>query len=492
MAYPYSQTDYPFPNQPWYLDVRDWGATGDQSIPDNGEIQDALDAAESYGGGIVYFPPGIYVIQDTIKLPSKVYIKGVAGTTYNDIDTNPSIFLGKVNTIIRLIDNAPDGMSMIEPKTPGDFHSAGIENLILDGNWDPLVGQGSGQRGINIIDSADPQQRSQTQFRNVLIYRVNGVGFYGGVGQQELFLDWVTVFDCESDGFVLRGEDIKGTRVASGKNKGVGIKFPGSGSEAVGSGASRFIDVDSWSNNVGMEISDTMGFVFFHLQFDRNSQNALRIYSTNPQPPGFTPGNIRIYRGRFSQNSFMSPGGFSDIRLEPNAAGYAPYDLALIGCEFHGSSGADRPRYAIEDVSPFPRRAIVMGGFVALDNYLDGFSNKPQAIRDCFNYNTGDILTEAEIHYNWDNQDYLIGLGDGFVGIAANLGERKVILPSLSAIPTGRLYYVCKTEGSGNSVIVSAQEGESFNENGSVELTGLRETYMIIHAGTAWLGIKIS
>jgi len=92
MPYPYNKNAYPYPNQPWYLDVRDWGAKGDGSTNDTQAIQSALDAVESYGGGVLYFPPGVYLINNTIKLPSKVYMRGVAGTTYNSIDTPANFF----------------------------------------------------------------------------------------------------------------------------------------------------------------------------------------------------------------------------------------------------------------------------------------------------------------------------------------------------------------------------------------------------------------
>src|SRR6266852_3797993 len=73
--YPYQPTIYPYPNQPWDLDVRDWGAKGDGATDDTLAIQAALDAADSYGGGIVFLSPGTYLISATVKLPSKVYIK---------------------------------------------------------------------------------------------------------------------------------------------------------------------------------------------------------------------------------------------------------------------------------------------------------------------------------------------------------------------------------------------------------------------------------
>lgn len=210
MAYPYNKTAYyPTLTQPWYLDVRDWGAKGDGTTVDRTAIQNALNAAESYGGGIVFFPPGTYITDATIQLPSRVYMRGVAGTTYNRMaettdylnpSNPPDNFFSKVNTVIRLKDGLSSGISMLEPKTPNDFSSAGVENIIFDGNKSKLTG--SNYYGIKITDAASTsQQRSQAQFRNVMIYHVKGIGFYGGVGQHELFLDWVTAYGCDTYGF---------------------------------------------------------------------------------------------------------------------------------------------------------------------------------------------------------------------------------------------------------------------------------------------------
>lgn len=524
MPYPYNKTpNYPCLTEPWYLDVRDYGATGNGSTDDTAAIQAALNTAESYGGGIVFFPPGTYLISATLLLPSKVYMKGVAGTTYNFIDTTtdyntPSLpdtknFFLKVNTVLRLIDGLSTGISMIEPKTPNEFCSAGIENMIFDGNKANITG--SNYYGIKIVDAPSPTyyggNRSQAQFRNIIVYHVKGTGFYGGYNQHELFLDWVTAFGCDSDGIVLRGEDIKGTRIASGANAGIGIKLPGSGSATIASGAGRFIDVDCWSNRIGIEISDTMGYVFFGLVINSNRQGGLYIHSTTPQPPGFSPGNIRIYRGGFGNNSTDAHNSYSEIKIEPNASGFGPFDIALIGCQFHGWEDSaqpppppKKPKYVIEDSSTYARRCIVTGGFFKMSNYGTGISNKPQAIRDCFNYEKGDIISDTDVgmHYAWvgataqspNPLTYNIAIGEGFLVVdTQNLRNIEVNLPAIGNISTGRVLYISRGDPYTNfSVTIKAAQGDNINGVQSVSLTGQYQAYMIVHAGSGWFAVKIA
>lgn len=488
----------PYPsNQPWDLDVRNWGAKGDGTTDDTISIQNELDAAESYGGGIIFFPPGTYIISATLKLPSRVYIKGVAGTTYNYIDTSPINFFARVNTILKLKTSLPSGRSMIEPKTPSDFSSAGIENIILDGNKNSQQ-LGSGYYGIKILDAVSGQ-RSQMVVRNVIVYQVKGTGFYGGINQHELFLDWVTAFDCDSDGIVLRGEDIKGTRIASGKNGGVGIKFPGSGSTLIASGSGRFVDVDSWSNLIGMEFSDTSGLFFFGLEIAANKQFGLHIYSTQPQPPGFSPGQIRIFRGIFFDNSGDLNNGYSDIKLEANVSGFGPWDIGMIGCEFRGSFNSNKPKYAIEDSSTTSRRIVISGGFFRKSNFGTGISNKPQALRDCFDYDTGDLLTESELHYAFVDSvsitTYNIVLGDAFLLVNAFTANITVNLPPLTTMATGRVFYITKQDSVvSRSVAIQAAAGQTINGVSSIILSGspAYQTYMIIHGGSAWVAIKMA
>lgn len=50
-----------------WFNVMDYGATGDGVTDDTVAIQAAIDAAEAAGGGVVYFPAGVYVVNGSLQ-----------------------------------------------------------------------------------------------------------------------------------------------------------------------------------------------------------------------------------------------------------------------------------------------------------------------------------------------------------------------------------------------------------------------------------------
>ena len=79
---------------PPYLNVLDFGASGDNSTDNTGPFQAAIDAAQAAGGGVVYAPPGLYLFLGSVQVPPGVSLQGsyssvpshciVCGDTLND------------------------------------------------------------------------------------------------------------------------------------------------------------------------------------------------------------------------------------------------------------------------------------------------------------------------------------------------------------------------------------------------------------------------
>jgi polygalacturonase len=49
------------------VNVKDYGAKGDNTTDDTAAIQKAIKAAETVDDGQVYFPPGDYVVSSTLE-----------------------------------------------------------------------------------------------------------------------------------------------------------------------------------------------------------------------------------------------------------------------------------------------------------------------------------------------------------------------------------------------------------------------------------------
>lgn len=64
------------------VNVRSYGAKGDGSGDDTTNIQAALNAASTAGGGIVYFPQGIYPVKGNLNVPAGVEILGCYGDPF--------------------------------------------------------------------------------------------------------------------------------------------------------------------------------------------------------------------------------------------------------------------------------------------------------------------------------------------------------------------------------------------------------------------------
>ncbi|MCC5806766.1 MAG: hypothetical protein JJU00_10605 [Opitutales bacterium] len=60
------------------FDVTDFGAVPDDGEVDQAAIEAAIDAAYSAGGGVVYFPPGVYHLSDDLALRTGVVLRGAA------------------------------------------------------------------------------------------------------------------------------------------------------------------------------------------------------------------------------------------------------------------------------------------------------------------------------------------------------------------------------------------------------------------------------
>lgn len=124
-------------------DVTAYGATGDGATDDTTAIQNALDAANTAGGGIVFFPAGTY-ISTTLTIYSNLQLVGVSpvGTTIKlKNSTNAALIQGY------------DWAALSAGNTTGGIHDWSIKNMTLDGNKanNGTTGYGIRQYGYRFV-----------------------------------------------------------------------------------------------------------------------------------------------------------------------------------------------------------------------------------------------------------------------------------------------------------------------------------------------------
>jgi parallel beta-helix repeat protein len=69
------------------INVKSYGAVGDGTTDDTEAIQDTLDAAETAGGGIVYFPKGTYLVSTGLTVGNNITICGAGYSSIVKLDS---------------------------------------------------------------------------------------------------------------------------------------------------------------------------------------------------------------------------------------------------------------------------------------------------------------------------------------------------------------------------------------------------------------------
>lgn len=159
------------------FNVRDFGAHGDSVTDDTGSIQSTVNAAEAAGGGIVFVPPGNYLISSTISISSGVTVRGQAFQGNLSSFTTPG---GSVPPIA--LSSLPACSCILQSNpTASTFYAVTTDAVQFQDLVIYYTGVGaapySGASGI-VIDGGVGVGNSQSLIRDVLIYSADrGITF---------------------------------------------------------------------------------------------------------------------------------------------------------------------------------------------------------------------------------------------------------------------------------------------------------------------------
>ena len=440
------------------------------------------------GGGAIFFPPGIWEIKKTIKLPARTLLFGMGGF-FHQQGIYSDGFYKKQHTVLKLKKNS--NCNIIEPKEP-DTPGIQIKGIVLDGNKKEQNGNGNFS-GIYLYDITGKNNlegiRSNLSVRDVMIYNCKGDGFYAGRNQNEFRLENVLSSKNNGNGFLFKGTDILLSNVWAGDNNKNGIHINGGGAVST-------VNCDSWGNKLNGVLIDnySQNNTFNRLQCNLNAKNGLKING------GI---NSTVFLGSiFKQNSKILGGSFSvefaNVSLNP-VKNNSPKGIKFIGCQFgEGNSKTPSTTYGLEDNSEkiFPNSII--GCSFATNEFAEENVNekvfKRYVISDC---TTGPFGGEKRFFNNHQNfieikNNYKITPYDKIISVDTKSKQVNLELPSLKKMPVGTEIKIIK-KYSNNYYILTPQNDEKLQNitNNQVTVDDNEWTSRtVIQANKTWIVIK--
>jgi hypothetical protein len=302
-----------------WLNVRDFGALGDNLTDDTAAIQAALAAAPM--GGIVYLPAGAYRTSAPLTIPPAVTLQG----THTNLMTVPNLtdppcylkplpsFEG--NAVISLVDAATGGYSTISAE-----HR--ILNVMIDGS-------GVIAPGLDGIRAAGNIQN--VGLRDVTVRRVSGAGvhteFNAGFHPYSWRCHRVMIDNCGWHGFAMQVMTdltlIDCQAIGNGAN-GFEINNAAN-SHAIGCRA-------EWNVNNGYHLTGDWatgtgsgGMLLSGCSTDRNGQNGVLIDAVGNPPLQIE----NLLTRRDGRNNGAGGGGYAGLKVD---GAEVPVIVGMITC----------------------------------------------------------------------------------------------------------------------------------------------------------------
>ena len=204
-------------NKP-FVDVREFGATGNGVTDDTVAIQGAIDAVSAAGGGIVYFPEGTYITTAVILMPF-IGIVHLIGESVSSV---------QISKVTNTIGTSPDRLARAGVIT--DVYN--IDSIISLDHDDNLSNQRGLIKNIDLIgtDAANPitygiyaPRVARSKFKSINIWDCE-TGYF-------TYSTWLTNFDYVDVGDSGVGRVVRSFRWAndgSGSGTGTSCNFQNS------------------------------------------------------------------------------------------------------------------------------------------------------------------------------------------------------------------------------------------------------------------------
>ena len=165
------------------LNVKDYGAKGDGTTDDTTAIQAAIDAANTAGGGTIYFPSGDYKTDSQVTLQSDIELRGDMNARLMPSDTVPTeAYKATTESNIRVTNLVFEGT--------GTAYTAGTQRLLQFNDCSEVQITNctfrKARESALVVDDCDQGRLSECIFENCYQY---------GVSIRNASISWV-ISDC--------------------------------------------------------------------------------------------------------------------------------------------------------------------------------------------------------------------------------------------------------------------------------------------------------
>jgi hypothetical protein len=177
--------------------IEDFGAAVDGSTEDTTEIQNAIDQAETDGGGVVWIPPGKTTVSGQLTMKSTVYIGSMGGTIQLKDDADASSYLFRYATgksfcgvLGTLILDGNDGNQANGTGATGQI-AIQIEGACTDMWFDRIYAHSWSKDAVHTIDNSGTPATPQRIYFNTLLIEGSGRNGLSITAGQDMLFDFV-------------------------------------------------------------------------------------------------------------------------------------------------------------------------------------------------------------------------------------------------------------------------------------------------------------
>lgn len=452
------------------FDVKDYGAAGDGSTDDTTSLQNAINAANAAGGGIVFFPIGNYKITGTLTGYASIWYLGAASSSQSDSgacikQTGSNIdairFTNTTNGILNVI------ISNLRIQGPGSTTGNGIylKNSGSGGVYQPFI---------------------YISIRDCYIANFNGTGACG-IDMEGPIVSVLERVVCETctNGFYLNGS-------AGGSDwttTCTSITFNACYANRCQAGKGYWLKnvVYTTLNNCA---ADHCGTAYYLDTCNAITLNACGCEWINPDTA--SPGDGYVITG------------CNQIVLN------SPYTYQNFHYSFHitGNSKGISIISPLESTPVSATNSLIVdsGSHVTVMNY--GFTTGTSLATGTTNIlddGTGGIVTPTYAYFNGNvtsagkftmyngfvvnattkTAGYTIKTSDYVILCDATSAGFTLTLPDATA-NFGQVYVIKKTDSSGNAVTISTILSQKIDGASSASIATQNEAVMIMSDGTNW------